>query len=225
MLDPRLQAVADFVPSSANVADIGTDHAYLAIALVQANNKRKIIAADLNSGPCEAARRTVRQAGFHGLIDIRQGDGLSVLRPREVDAVCIAGMGGKLEADIIAAGPQVVSKLKYMVLQPQNGQEYLRQWLYAHAWHIEEERLVKADGRLYQVIKAQPGFMPVPQEAELILGPCLVKEQPEYFHEYVSNTISGWEKIADELAKAGERVTDKINELNRRIKLLEEYLQ
>ena len=57
------------------------------------------------------------------------------------------------------------------------------------------------------------------------MGPCLVKEQPEYFHEYVSNTISGWEKIADELAKAGERVTDKINELNRRIKLLEEYLQ
>ena len=81
MLDPRLQAVADFVPTTANAADIGTDHAYLAIALFQANNRRKIIAADLNSGPCEAARRAVRLAGFHGLIDIRQGDGLSVLRP------------------------------------------------------------------------------------------------------------------------------------------------
>ncbi len=224
MLDARLQAVADFVPHDCSVADIGTDHAYLAIELYRANENRKVIAADLNAGPCEAARRTIREAGFEDNIEVRQGDGLSPLTPSEVETVCIAGMGGKLEADILEASPNVFAKLKCVVLQPQNGQEYLRQWLYEHDWHIEDEQLVKAEGRLYQIIKAAPGTAPMPLEAELILGPVLLKKQPELFREYVQSNIDVLSKIAVELQRGGANTLDKLQEYQRRIKLLEEYL-
>ena len=223
MLDARLQAVADFVPHDCSVADIGTDHAYLAIELYRANENRKVIAADLNAGPCEAARRTIREAGFEDNIEVRQGDGLSPLTPSEVETVCIAGMGGKLEADILEARPDVTAKLQCLVLQPQNGFEYLRGWLYDHNWHIEDERLSKVDGRVYQIIKAIQGHKEPLAEAELILGPVLIKKRPVLFAEHVQNNIEQLDKIRQGLQKGGSNTKDKLTEIEARIKLLEEY--
>jgi len=223
MLDDRLQAVADFVPLASTVADIGTDHGYLAIELFKINSTRRVIAADLNAGPCQAARRTISEAGFSEVIEVRQGDGLAALTPGEVDTVCIAGMGGKLEADILEARPDVTAKLQCLVLQPQNGFEYLRGWLYDHNWHIEDERLSKVDGRVYQIIKAIQGHKEPLTEAELILGPVLIKKRPVLFAEHVQNNIEQLDKIRQGLQKGGSNTKDKLTEIEARIKLLEEY--
>ena len=223
MLDDRLQAVADFVPLSSTVADIGTDHGYLAIELFKINSTRRVIAADLNAGPCQAARRTISEAGFSEVIEVRQGDGLAALTPGEVDTVCIAGMGGKLEADILEAQPDVTARLQCLVLQPQNGFEYLRGWLYDHNWHIEDEKLSKVDGRVYQIIKAIQGQKEPLTEAELILGPVLIKKRPVLFAEHVQNNIEQLDKIRQGLQKGGSNTKDKLTEIEARIKLLEEY--
>lgn len=223
MLDDRLQAVADFVPPASSVADIGTDHGYLAIELFKINSTRRVIAADLNAGPCQAARRTISEAGFSEVIEVRQGDGLAALTPSEVDTVCIAGMGGKLEADILEARPDVTAKLQCLVLQPQNGFEYLRGWLYDHNWHIEDERLSKVDGRVYQIIKAIQGQKEPLTEAEFILGPVLIKKRPVLFAEHVQNNIEQLDKIRQGLQKGGSNTKDKLAEIEARIKLLEEY--
>ena len=106
-LDKRLQAVADFVPKGCKVADIGTDHGYLAKYLYEQDNSRYVIAADLNAGPCEAARKTFAEFGLEDKIPVRQGSGLEPLSAGEVDTVCIAGMGGKLIADILAGKKEV----------------------------------------------------------------------------------------------------------------------
>ena len=223
MLDDRLQAVADFVPPASSVADIGTDHGYLPIELFKINSTRRVIAADLNAGPCQAAQRTISEAGFSDSIEVRQGDGLAALTPGEVDTVCIAGMGGKLEADILEARPDVTAKLQCLVLQPQNGFEYLRGWLYDHNWHIEDEKLSKVDGRVYQIIKAIQGHKEPLTEAELILGPVLIKKRPVLFAEHVQNNIEQLDKIRQGLQKGGSNTKDKLTEIEARIKLLEEY--
>lgn len=224
MLDDRLQAVADFVPDDSSVADIGTDHGYLAIELFKTNNARRVIAADLNAGPCQAARRTISEAGFSDSIEVRQGDGLAAINPGEVDTVCIAGMGGKLEADILEARPEVTARLQCLVLQPQNGFEYLRGWLYDHNWHIEDEKLAKVDGRVYQIITATQGKKEPLTEAELILGPILIKKRPALFADHVQNNIEQLDKIRQGLQKGGSHTRDKLAEIERRIKLLEAYL-
>ncbi|WP_027407350.1 class I SAM-dependent methyltransferase [Anaerovibrio sp. RM50] len=223
MLDDRLKAVAEFVPISDSVADIGTDHGYLAIELFKINNARRVIAADLNSGPCQAARRTISEAGFNESIAVRQGDGLAALTAGEVDTVCIAGMGGKLEADILEARPEVTDQLKCLVLQPQNGFEYLRGWLYDNNWLIEDEKLAKVDGRVYQIIKAVRGMAEPLNEAELILGPVLIKKRPELFTEHVQNNIAQLDKIRQGLQKGGSHTKEKLAEIEARIKLLEGY--
>lgn len=224
MLDDRLQAVADFVQDDSSVADIGTDHGYLAIELFKTNNARRVIAADLNAGPCQAARRTISEAGFSDSIEVRQGDGLAAINPGEVDTVCIAGMGGKLEADILEARPEVTARLQCLVLQPQNGFEYLRGWLYDHNWHIEDEKLAKVDGRVYQIIKATQGKKEPLTEAELILGPILIKKRPALFADHVQNNIEQLDKIRQGLRKGGSHTREKLAEIERRIKLLEAYL-
>lgn len=223
MLDARLQAVADFVPVDAGVADIGTDHAYLAMALYRVNSERKIIAADLNKGPCEAARRTVWEAGIDDM-EVRQGDGLAVLKPGEVEAVCIAGMGGKLEADILAAHPEVVEKLECLVLQPQNGQEYLRKWLYDHKWHIAAENLAQVDGRIYQIIRAEPGESPMLSVGELVLGPDILSKKHPLLSEHIESNIAVLRKIADGLKQGGEKTAGRLAEMQQKIALLEGYM-
>ncbi|WP_297964326.1 class I SAM-dependent methyltransferase [uncultured Anaerovibrio sp.] len=224
MLDDRLQAVADFVPLTSSVADIGTDHGYLAIELYKINNQRRVIAADLNAGPCQAARRTISEAGFSDSIEVRQGDGLAAIAPGEVDTVCIAGMGGKLEADILAARPLVMAQLKCVVLQPQNGVEYLRAWLYDHHWHIADESLAKVDGRLYQIIKAVQGQAEPLTEAELILGPSLIKKRPGLFAEHVQNDLNQLDKIRQGLLKGGADTRERLGRIEAVIKLLEGFL-
>ena len=129
ILDDRLEAVAGFVPADCKVADIGTDHGYLAMELYKRDKRRTVIAADKNAGPCQAASHTLAEAGLTECIQVRQGDGLKALAVGEADTVCIAGMGGKLISDILSAEPEVLAGLSCLVLQPQNAYSLLRRWL------------------------------------------------------------------------------------------------
>lgn len=205
MLDSRLQAVADFVTPGARVADIGTDHAYLAVNLVQEKNASYFVAGDKNHGPCVAAARTVRDAGLEDKIIIREGDGLAVLEPGEVDTVCIAGMGGVLIADILDAQPEVVEKLEHLILQPMQGIAELRKRLYKMGWHIEDESLVEADKRIYVIISAKKGVAEMPGDVQLAIGPCLINGDSPLYGRYVENIINVAQKRANGLEKSRDK--------------------
>ncbi|NLW16583.1 MAG: SAM-dependent methyltransferase [Firmicutes bacterium] len=89
-LGPRLRRVADFVPAGARLADIGSDHGYLAAWLLQKGKIELAIAGELNHEPAERARQTARAAGLEEKMWVREGPGLTVLQPGEVDTVVIA---------------------------------------------------------------------------------------------------------------------------------------
>ena len=95
-LTNRLQAAADLVPVCESMADIGTDHGYLPIYLVQEGRARRAIACDVNDGPLTRAREDVRSSGLSRQIGLRLGGGLAPLGKGEVDGVTICGMGGLL---------------------------------------------------------------------------------------------------------------------------------
>lgn len=194
-LDGRLRQVAAFVPPACRAADIGTDHAYLSIALVRAGKVRRMIAADKNEGPLEAARRTVEEAGLAGDIELRLGDGLAVLEPGEADAVIMAGMGGELMAAILEAQPAVVDDLQALIMQPMADGGVLRRWLYVRGWHIDAEALAEADGRIYAVVRAVPGREVCPTDIELDLGPCILRDRPPLFAPYLDARIARLERV------------------------------
>ena len=224
MLDDRLEAVAAFVEAGAAVADIGTDHGYLAMELKRRDSSRRVIAADKNGGPCGAARKTLRENGMEQAVEVRQGDGLAALAAGEVDTVCIAGMGGKLITDILADRPEVFAGLKCVVLQPQNAFGVLRGWLYEHGWHIEDEALAKVDGRVYQIIRAVPGKTAMPPGQELLIGPVLLKKRPELFREHVENNLEALAKVMAGMRKGSSPDRKRLQELEKDMEKLEAML-
>ena len=231
-LDGRLAAVAAFVPRGARAADVGTDHAYLAIALLNEQDVETVIATDKNEGPCAAARRTISASGFANRVQVRLGDGLAPLLPGEVDTVCIAGMGGGLIASILAEGAEVLAEVSRLVLQPMNDAAALRQWLYDNGWHIVEESLATADGRLYEIIAAEPGTEETPEPWLLTLGPVLWRDRPPLFArhakaqtERLRRILHGMEK--SETARESEayrKIAGELSEIERRLKSGEERL-
>ena len=169
-LTPRLQAVASFVPSGARLADVGTDHAYLPAALVLDGKIPFAIAADLRQGPLNRAKETVREYGLNGKVGFRLCDGLKGIRPEEVDAVAIAGMGGETIAEILAAAPWTQELDIPLVLQPMSSMSDLRAWLEKNGYRILEETLAQEGDTLYTVLQVRAGEMEPQTPAQLWAG-------------------------------------------------------
>lgn len=201
-LDARLGAVAALVPRGARVADIGSDHGYLAMHLWCEGGAAAVIAADKNEGPCGVARRTLAVASLAEDIAVRCGDGLSVLQPQEVDTVCLAGMGGELMIAILAAAPSITAGLRRLVLQPMNDAPLLRRWLYDHGWHIAAESLAEVEGRLYEIIAAEPGAAPLPEDSLLRIGPCLWEDKPPLLRSHIEALLGKARRVAAGMARS-----------------------
>ena len=169
-LTPRLRMAAELVPAGVRLADVGTDHAYLPAALILEEKIPFAIAADLRQGPLARARETVRRAGLTGRVAFRLCNGLTGIRPDEVDAVVIAGMGGETIAAILEAAPWVRERDVPLILQPMSSMAELRGWLQGNGFRIEEERLAREGETLYTALSVRAGEMGPLSPAELWAG-------------------------------------------------------
>ncbi len=176
-LDKRLSAVAALVRPGSRLADIGTDHAYLPVCLVQAGVCPEAIASDIGAGPLEAARHTVDTADLADRIALRLGDGLSTVAEGEVDDIAIAGMGGETIVAILEATLYIQDPHLRLILQPMTRAEDLRRWLLSHGFSILEERLIVDGHHLYPVMAAEYTAAPVCEDEVLIYGGFFTAEE------------------------------------------------
>ncbi len=65
-LSKRLQAVAELVSNGVTVADVGTDHGYIPIYLVESGKNKCAIAMDINRGAFGSCRSTYSDARSGG---------------------------------------------------------------------------------------------------------------------------------------------------------------
>lgn len=151
-MDSRLEKILAFVPNNSKVADVGTDHGYLAIELIKRKIAIKVIASDKNKGPLESAQKNVKAVGFEEKIELRLGDGLKSYKPNEVDVICIAGMGGVLVCEILNESPEVIAQTKKLILQPMNAIDKIREWSKKNGFYIEDEDLAEVDDRIYEIL-------------------------------------------------------------------------
>lgn len=179
-LSPRLAAAAALVPAGARVADVGTDHGYLPIRLLESGRVPSAIASDLREGPLAAARENARRAGVADRIDFRLCDGLAGVAPGEADAVVVAGMGGETIRDILKGAPWTRAGAHALILQPMTKAGALREYLYLGGHRITAERLVRDGGRLYVVLSAAGGAAPRPRTPGVYLAgePALHRGDP-----------------------------------------------
>lgn len=223
LLRPRLSAIASFVPRGSRVADIGTDHAYLPVFLLQAGAVEQAIAIDVHPGPYQAAVETVTSAGLSNAISVRLGDGLTVLAEGEADTVVIAGMGGNTIIKILEDSFPVAQSLTRLILQPMVASAAIRRWLAANGWCIVDETLVEDDRILYEIIVAEQGTtLPYPQIFDDI-GPKLWMNRHPLLRNHINRLIVQYSGILAEMSKSSAaRSTMKYQEYARRIAELEE---
>ena len=170
-LQPRLRLLADMVPAGAHLADIGTDHGYLPVWLMQQGRITSAIAADIGPEPLAHARRTAAEYG--AALDLRLCDGLRGIAPHEADTLVMAGMGGETIIQILTDSPWPRTSGCTLLLQPQTKVELLRRWLSENGYACRDERLVWDKGKLYVVLQMAAGEAFTPEEARLYAGFCL----------------------------------------------------
>lgn len=176
-LQPRLLALAQWVPPGAKLADVGTDHGYLPLFALQTGRVSHAIASDLRPEPLEHARRSaVAYGGGEGL-EFRLCDGLDGIAPEETDCVVLAGMGAETIIAILEAAPWTADGAHTLLLQPMSKAETLRQWLAEHGYRALRERLVEDKGTLYPILEVTGGQMPAPTAAQLH-GGLLLQQDP-----------------------------------------------
>lgn len=151
-LGPRLQLVASYVPEGSQLGDIGTDHAYLPVYLWETGKIHRAVAVDVHEGPYRSACSAIESRNLEKVIDVRFGDGLKPVQAGEVDTLTLCGMGGNTMLEIFAARPQVMSRVKDLILQPQGAEGKVRLSLLQEGWKMKQESFVVEEGRIYVVM-------------------------------------------------------------------------
>lgn len=199
-LKGRLKLISDKIPVCNVVADIGTDHAYLPIYLIQNGRCQRSIASDVKPGPVQVANRNIVKYKLSDKIETRMGSGLDTLELNEADAVIIAGMGGTLLAELLEAGAQKASSANVLVLQPMNDLDVVRKWLYDHCFEIFDEELSSEGNKIYCVISARStGQNKSYKDFELHVGECLLKKQDPLLLPYCQMKVKQIDRVLGQL--------------------------
>lgn len=203
ILSKRLQMLARMVTPGSRVADVGCDHGFLSIYLVQAGISPGVIAMDVRNGPLAAARQHIEDCGLGAYIETRISDGLTALAAGEADTVVCAGMGGRLMKRILTEGSQKTAVLKELILQPQSELSEFRRFLREAGFSITLDDMVFDGGKYYSAMRAVPG-KPVEESKEPQTTAAVFSPEP-----------------------AQQRLFDKFGEslLRRRHPILEQYLR
>lgn len=207
-LSDRLQAMAEEVSFGETLADIGTDHGYLPIYLKQIGKCPHVILSDISRGSLEKALKDCNLYRPGEKFDIREGDGLKVLKSGEVDVISIAGMGGILISSILEDDISHSRSFKKFILQPRNNLGHLRFWLHNNGFSIEKEIIVKEGKFLPSIFIVTPliDFKKEPTKcAEEEKSPLweypdtLISNKNEYTQEYLLRELSKHRAIKEKL--------------------------
>ena len=166
----RLELIASFVENGIGVADVGTDHGYIPVMLVKRGYKGNIIATDINEGPLQKAKQSLKDADCEDSVKLVLCDGLDGCKPEMVDTIIVAGMGGDTITGILDRAEWCAREDMKLILQPVTKAEILRYWLVNNDFVIKSEAQVKENGTVYQIICAVPGRDCKYMDAELFIG-------------------------------------------------------
>ncbi|WDY55651.1 tRNA (adenine(22)-N(1))-methyltransferase [Pseudomonas sp. PSKL.D1] len=188
-LSLRLERVAAHVPQGARLADIGSDHGYLPVALALRGVIAAGVAGEVAQTPYESALRNVRRNGLQAHITVRLADGLEALEPEDcITAISLCGMGGETMCEILTRGKARLNGRERMILQPNGGEHELRTWLMHNGYRIVSEELLRENRFDYEIIVAEPDAASVYSPEELYFGPVLMREKSPAF-------IAKWQRV------------------------------
>jgi tRNA (adenine22-N1)-methyltransferase len=239
-LSKRMQALANLVSSCKTFCDVGTDHGFLPIYLVQSETCERAIAMDLREGPLDRAKTHIAEFGLSDAIETRLSDGVAALSAGEADAVLIAGMGGNVTIHILTEGLAVCQQLKELILQPQSEIDEVRKFVFSLGFVLVSEDMVEEDGKFYPMMKLVHKSQLSEEEyknlrtdeskpyteAELLYGPMLLASHHPVLMKYLKKDLKREETILSKLPDLDEeRILTRRKIVENKIQLLQELLK
>lgn len=242
-LSQRLQMIADMVTPGSCAVDVGCDHGFLSIYLVQQKISPRVIAMDVREGPLSRAREHIAQHRMEAYIETRLSDGLKELALGEGETCICAGMGGRLMARILTEGREKARSMEELILQPQSELVLFRRFLKNEGFLLLDENILCEDGKYYFLMKvrwagvedlAVPGteaagwngifpggngwFAADVQLGEKY-GPLLLARRHPVLRQYLEESLAHFQAIEQSLAgnsneRARERLTQVQEELS-----------
>lgn len=247
ILSKRLQMLADMVTAGNCAADVGCDHGFLAIYLVQKNICPRVLAMDVRHGPLNTAREHIEDRGLGAYIETRLSDGIRRLETGEADTVVCAGMGGRLMQSILSEDLKKTKSLRELILQPQSEIKEFRSFLRREGFRIEAEDAVCEGNKYYFAMKAvyagrenpmtdcqmaweqgaPAAEFPEIGEQEIFdeYGRLLLRGRHPVLHQYLLFRRSAAEALSQRLeAQGSDRTAERLLEVRRELAGIEKAL-
>lgn len=198
-INDRLKKIGDLVEANSFCLDVGCDHAFLDIYLVQRGENIKAIASDVKEGPLNHARENIKKYHLEDKIECRLGNGLDTYSD-DVDTIIISGLGGRSMIGIFKSHLEVLKKVNTIILSPNNYQEDVKRFLCKHHFYLSNEELVKEGKFIYQILVFSRGKRKYSRR-EYFFGPVLLEKKGKLFDEYYKRELVSREILIKVLPK------------------------
>ena len=219
-LSNRLLACCGFVKPGDRVADVGCDHGYLSIHLLQSGVARSAIASDVAEGPLQSAMRNAMKYGVKNKITFHLSDGVQSI-PRDFDCLVCAGMGADTMMSILEAAPWLKDSKYRLILQCQSKRPELRRYLYANGYAIRRETLAQDGKFIYPVMEVVYAPGETLTDAQYHITPALLASGSPLLPAFLDRVIGGLEKSVAGLARNGGVEYEKYSKILEELKALQ----
>ncbi len=224
-LSARMQALVDMVSMGSVVCDVGCDHGFVSIYMIQKGIAPKVYAMDVGIGPLDRAKEHIAQYQLEDFIETRLSDGLEKLRIGEADCMLCAGMGGPLMQRILTEGREKVHAMKELILQPQSEIQGFRRFLREEGYQIIRENMIYEEGKYYPMMKVVPSrvetSLAMDAEEQILwdtFGEFLLKEKNTVLEQYLQQSIAYMNTLLQQLkAQDGARALERAVELEKEL--------
>lgn len=225
-LSMRLERVAAHVPAGARLADIGSDHGYLPVALMLRGHIEAAVAGEAALTPFRSAERKVRKNGLDDRISVRLADGLEAIEPQDrISTISLCGMGGEKIREILERGKHRLSGRERLVLQPNVREGTLREWLMENGYRILCEELLEENEFTYEIIVAERCTAVAYSPQELYFGPLLMQQRSPAFLAKWGLNLKRKRRVMAHFARARQAVPqEKAQEVAMQVRWIEQLL-
>ena len=221
-LSPRLQTVADAAGKCNILADVGTDHGYIPVYMLENDLCERAYASDIREQPLARAAEIILESGLSDKAETFLSNGILDI-PEDYDALVIAGMGGETIVSILEAKrPPENAKL---VLQPMTEEQTLREYLYTHGYRITDETAVSEPGHVYTVISAESGKTESYTYRDVLASPVFCGKKSADGEAYIMKYIRKETRVLEGLRHASVPKTGEIAKIERELAELEKILE
>lgn len=233
VLSHRLRSLTDMVSRGKRVVDVGCDHGFLSIYLVQHGISPRVLAMDVRKGPLSGAKEHIAEYGMENYIETRLSDGLLEYKPGEADSLVCAGMGGRLMMKILTESEEKAKALDELILQPQSELPVFRRFLKAEGYVTLDENILCEDGKYYFLFKVRFDKKALEEQfsedaAELLYekyGRLLLQRKDPVLREYLEYLLKTANQIEQSLKEGqGERAKERLEEVRQEQKDLQRAL-